>query len=222
MSEQRGAVIFDLDGVLTDTAELHAQAWRDLAARHGFAVDDVAIDALRGRSRADSLRALLGGRTVAEATFDAMLAEKNAHYARLLTELGPDDLLDGALDVLDDAEARGFALAIGSSSKNARLVLERLGIADRFVAIVDGTQLARAKPAPDVFLVALAALDVPSSRTVVIEDAAAGVDAAHAAGLRVIGVGPADRVGHADHHVARTADVDLAVVEDWFERGAHA
>lgn len=215
-------IIFDLDGVLTDTAALHAVAWQGLARRHEFHVDADTLDTLRGRSRAESLRTLLGTRHVSESAFDAMLTEKNADYVSSLNTLGPHDLLPGALRLLRDAKGRGWKLALGSSSKNAQTVVERLDIAGLFDVIVDGNSVAQAKPAPEVFVAAAEALGVPVSQCVVVEDAAAGVAAAHAAGMRAVGVGPPSRVGTADYRVADTGDIDLDVVATWFDRGGNA
>jgi beta-phosphoglucomutase len=206
------AVIFDLDGVLTDTAEYHYLAWQQLADAEGLPFDRAANEQLRGVSRADSLRLLLGDREIDEHRFDELMATKNATYVDLLADMSPDDLLPGALALLDAAEERGLRTAIGSSSKNAPRVLEALGIADRFDAVVDGTAVDRAKPAPDLFLEAARRLGVAPAEAIVVEDAGAGVDAALAAGMVAVGVGPQDRVGHAHHVFATTAAVDLDAV----------
>jgi beta-phosphoglucomutase len=206
------AVIFDLDGVLTDTAEFHYRAWQELADAEGLPFDRAANEALRGVSRADSLRLLLGDREVDEATFERMMAEKNERYVELLADMSSDDLLPGALELVEACRARGLRVAIGSSSKNAPMVLDALGIADRFDAVADGTTVATAKPAPDLFLAAARLLDVDPAACVVVEDAEAGVDAALAAGMTAVGVGPPDRVGHAHLHFPSTAEVDLDAV----------
>lgn len=203
------AVIFDLDGVLTDTAEFHYRAWQELADAEGLPFDRAANDALRGVSRADSLRLLLGDRAVDDATFQRMMAEKNERYVELLADMSPDDLLPGALELVEACRDRGLKVAIGSSSKNAPMVLDALGIRDRFDAIADGTTVETAKPAPDLFLAAARLLEVEPEACAVVEDAAAGVDAALAAGMVAVGIGPSDRVGHAHHVFPTTADVDL-------------
>lgn len=206
------AVIFDLDGVLTDTAEFHYRAWQELADAEGLPFDRAANEALRGVSRADSLRLLLGDREVDEATFERLMAEKNERYVELLADMSSDDLLPGALELVEACRARGLRVAIGSSSKNAPMVLDALGIADRFDAVADGTTVATAKPAPDLFLAAARLLDVDPAACVVVEDAEAGVDAALAAGMTAVGVGPPDRVGHAHLRFPSTAEVDLDAV----------
>lgn len=206
------ALILDLDGVVTDTAEQHRTAWRRMLEARGLPFEPDAYERTRGRSRADSLRVLLGDREVDAATFDAMLAEKNAAYVDALEELSLNDLLPGVLELLLAAEARHWPVAIGSSSRNAALVLDRMGITDLFDAVADGST-GEPKPAPDIFLAAATMLGVAPAACVVVEDAGSGVDAGLAAGMRVIGVGPANRVGHAHVRVDATDGLDLDVLE---------
>lgn len=203
------AVIFDLDGVITDTAEFHYLAWQAMADRSGHPFDRVANEALRGLSREESLRRVIAGTTLSAEEFTDLLEEKNAHYLRLLDRMGPEDVLPGARRVIDEVKRRGHAVAVGSSSKNAWSVLTRLGLADTFDAVADGTSAPAAKPDPGIFLAAASALGVPAGRCVVVEDAASGVDAARAAGMRSVGIGPPERVGHADLRFDTTADVDV-------------
>jgi beta-phosphoglucomutase len=206
------ALILDLDGVVTDTAAHHETAWRAMLEAHGIPFHHAAYERTRGRSRADSLRELLGDHEVDATTFDAMLAEKNARYLEALEELSLRDVLPGVIDLLLAAEARRWKVAIGSSSRNAAMVLDRIGVTDLFDAIADGAAGAP-KPAPDIFLAAAGMIGVEPSACVVIEDATSGVDAAIAAGMRVIGVGPADRVGHAHVRVDATRDLVLDTLE---------
>jgi beta-phosphoglucomutase len=191
-------LIFDLDGVLTDTAELHYRAWKRLADAQGVAFDRSRNEALRGVSRAESLRRILDGIDVDDERFTAMLATKNADYVRSLDQLTPDDVLPGAREILAEARARGLRTAVGSSSRNAALVLERIGLLDALDAVVDGTADVPAKPAPDLFLLAAERIGLAADGCVVVEDATSGIDAAIAAGMRTVGIGPAERVGHAD------------------------
>jgi beta-phosphoglucomutase len=206
------ALILDLDGVVTDTAAQHEAAWRATLEAHGIPFSAAAYERTRGRSRADSLRELLGGHVADSATFEAMLAEKNARYLEALEGLSLRDLLPGIIDLLLDAESRRWKVAIGSSSRNAAMVLDRIGVTDLFDAVADGTA-GQPKPAPDIFLAAAGMIDVDPSACVVIEDAASGVDAAIAAGMRAIGVGPVDRVGHAHVRVDSTRDLVLDDLE---------
>ncbi len=202
------ALVLDLDGVVTDTARAHEAAWRGTLAAHGLPFDPAAYARTRGRSRADSLRELVAGRDVPSATFEAVLTAKDAAYRAALAGLGPDDVLPGAAALIADARRRGWPVAIASSSRNAGLVLDRLGLADRFDAVADGTAGAP-KPAPDIFLAAAAAVGVPPSDCLAVDDGGAGVDAALAAGMRVVGVGPDAEVGHAHVRVDSTAELDL-------------
>jgi beta-phosphoglucomutase len=203
------AVIFDLDGVLTDTAEFHYLGWQRLADEEDLPFDREANEALRGVSRRDSLLILLGDREVDDAHFADMMERKNGYYLEYLQEMGPKDALPGAVSLVVDAKRRGLKVAIGSSSKNAAFVLDALGMAGLFDAVADGHTVENAKPAPDLFLAAAALLGEPPQACVVVEDAESGVDAALAAGMTAIGVGPPDRVGHGHHRFDTTAAVDL-------------
>jgi kojibiose phosphorylase len=202
-------LIFDLDGVLADTAEAHYQAWQRLADEEGLPFDRAANEALRGVSRAESLRRLLGARSVPPGEAEALMARKNAYYRELIARLGPDDLLPGAESLIEQARAHGLKVALASSSRNALEVVERLGIADRFDARCDGSAASAAKPAPDLFLAAAAALGLPPSECVTFEDAADGIEAAHAAGMLAVGIGPVERAGAADVRLDELADIDL-------------
>jgi beta-phosphoglucomutase len=206
------ALILDLDGVVTDTADQHEQAWRTMLAEHDLPFHHDAYERTRGRSRADSLRELLGAHTVSDDTFAGMLQRKNTRYVEALDSLTLRDLLPGVLDLLLAAEARHWKVAIGSSSLNAATVLDRIGVTDLFDAVADGS-VGAPKPAPDIFLAAARMIGTDPAACVVIEDAASGVDAGLAAGMRVIGVGPAERVGHAHLHVATTSQLILDDLE---------
>ena len=206
------AVIFDLDGVITDTAEFHYLGWQRLADEEGIPFDRGANEALRGLSRRESLLAMLGERAVPDAQLLEWMERKNDYYVASLGDMGPEDALPGAVELIEDARSRGLKVAIGSSSKNARLVLDKLGLSDAFDAVADGNSVERAKPAPDLFLAAADVLGVGPEECIVVEDAESGVDAVLAAGMTAVGVGPADRVGHAHHRFDTTADVDLDVV----------
>lgn len=206
------ALILDLDGIVTDTADQHEVAWRTMLEANSIPFIPSAYERTRGRSRADSLRVLTEGHEVDEEDFDAMLAEKNTRYVAALEELTLRDILPGIIELLLAAEERGWKVAIGSSSRNAGLVLDRIGVTDLFDAVADGGSGAP-KPAPDIFLAAAGMLGVEPAACVVVEDAASGVDAGIAAGMRVIGVGPQDRVGHAHVRVETTRDLVLDDLE---------
>jgi kojibiose phosphorylase len=190
-------VIFDLDGVLTDTSEFHYLGWKQLADEEGIPFDRQANEALRGVDRRGSLMRLLAGRPTTEEQIQEMMARKNRYYQELIRGITPANLLPGALDLFDELRANGVKAAIGSASENARLVIERLGIDGRVDVISDGYSVEKHKPAPDLFLHAAAQLGLPPARCLVVEDAASGVEAALAAGMWTVGLGPVERVGAA-------------------------
>jgi len=207
---QLKAFIFDLDGVITDTAEYHYRAWQRLADEEGFPFDRTVNEQLRGISRRASLDIILAGRPLPEDQILGLMARKNQYYVDMLEQVSPADLLPGALELLHEARAAGIQTALGSASRNAWTVIERLGIADLFDAISDGASVERTKPAPDLFLHAAAQLGVAPASCAVFEDAEAGILAAQAAGMRTVGLGPPARVGMADVVFASLADVRLA------------
>lgn len=202
-------LIFDLDGVITDTAELHYRAWKRLADDLGIPFDRQANDALRGISRRESLRLVLGDRPVADAEAGRLMDRKNGYYRELLRSLTPAAILPGSVALLDAARQRGLGVALASASRNAPEVLDRLGIADRFDVVCDGSAVESPKPAPDLFLAAAEALGLQAHECVVFEDAAEGVVAAHAAGMPAVGIGPAGRVGRAEMVIDGLTDADL-------------
>ncbi len=190
--------IFDLDGVLTDTAEYHYRAWKRLADEEGIPFTREDNEQLRGVSRRESLMRLLKGRPIPEETAQAWMARKNRYYQEYIRQMTPADVLPGVLSLLGEIRASGRKIAVASASKNAPLVVERLNLRPWIDVLCDGSSVDRPKPAPDLFLYAAERLGLPPVTCVVVEDAAAGVQAAHAAGMRVVGLGPASRVGEAD------------------------
>lgn len=197
MTVEFRAFVFDLDGVLTDTAELHYRAWLRLAGEEGVPFSRSDNDAMRGLSRRDSLNVLLKGRVLDEATAQDWMARKNACYLELLAGITPKDVLPGVREFLDAARALGLRLGVGSASRNAGAVLEKLGLAPLFDAIGDGHSVVHGKPAPDLFVWTAGRLNVNPAQAVVFEDAAAGVQAARAGGFFVVGLG--DAVGEGAH-----------------------
>jgi beta-phosphoglucomutase len=189
--------IFDLDGVITDTAEYHYRAWKRLADELGIPFTREENEALRGIPRRESLLLMLKGRSYPEDVLTELMERKNGYYLEFIREISPRDLLPGARELLQEIRAAGLKIALGSASKNAREVIERLGITDLFDAIADGYSVTRQKPAPDLFLHAARLLDLPPTACVVVEDATAGVEAALAGGFYVVGIGPQERVGRA-------------------------
>jgi len=189
--------IFDLDGVLTDTSEFHYLGWQRFCDEEGIAFDRARNEQLRGVHRADAMRLLLGDRRVTPGEFEAMLDRKNRYYLEYVKELSPVNVLPGARKLLEEIRAAGLKTAVASASKNAATVVRRLEIESLVDALSDGHSTERSKPAPDLFLHAAGQLGLEPGACVVVEDAEAGVAAGRAAGMRVIGLGPAARVGQA-------------------------
>lgn len=188
-----GAVIFDLDGVIVSTDDCHYEAWKRLADEEGIYFDKKINRRLRGVSRMDSLEIILerASGTYSAEEKAALADRKNRYYRELIQKLTPADLLPGVKSILEDLKTNGIKIAVGSSSKNAPLILERIGFKDYFDAVVDGNDLTKSKPDPQVFLLAAERLGVAPEYCVVVEDADAGVEAALAAGMQVVGVGTA-------------------------------
>ncbi len=190
--------IFDLDGVITDTAEYHYLSWKRLADEEHIPFDREENEHLRGISRRESLMYMLQGRSYPEDKLEEMLDRKNRYYLEYIKQITPNDLLPGAKEFLEETCSLGEKSALGSASKNARAVVERLRIANLFDAIADGFSVTRPKPAPDLFLFAAQELNLPPGKCIVFEDAAAGIEAARSGGFHSVGLGPAGRVGEAD------------------------
>ena len=190
-------IIFDLDGVICSTDELHYLAWKEIADRCQIPFDREMNDQLRGVSRMESLERILsrGRGEWTQEQKQRLAEEKNARYRELLGTLSEKDILPGVPETLQALRARGLALAIGSSSKNAVAILERLGLSGWFDAVADGTQIKRSKSDPEVFLLAANKLGLPAADCLVVEDAQAGIQAAQAGGMDAASVGPAAEQG---------------------------
>lgn len=193
--------IFDLDGVITDTAEYHYHSWQRLADEIGIPFNRADNDALRGLPRRRSLDLVLKGRVLPEEEMQRLMTLKNDYYRAFLSEITPDDLLPGVGDFLQAARAAGIKIGLGSASRNAHDVLARLGVTPLFDAIGDGGSVVHQKPAPDLFVWVAGALLLPPNQCVVFEDAEAGIDAAKTGGFWTVGIGPAERVGHAHRRI---------------------
>ncbi len=185
--------IFDLDGVLVDTARYHYQAWAELARRLGFEFTPEQGEATKGVSRMASLEIVLraGGieRRFTPEEKERLAAEKNARYVELISGMTAAEVLPGVVPFLADLRREGVKTVLGSASKNAGMILDRCGLREAFDAVVDGTMISRAKPDPEVFLCGAASVGEPPAACVVFEDAAAGIEAAARAGMRSVGMG---------------------------------
>jgi beta-phosphoglucomutase len=191
MIREMRAAIFDLDGVIVDTAKYHYLAWKRLAGEYGFDFTETDNERLKGVSRIRSLEILLeiGALTVDEATKQAMAARKNDWYLEYIQRMEASEILPGAAEYLQVLRHRRVRTALGSASMNAPLILERLGIRSLFDVVIDGTRVSQAKPDPEVFLRAACELDIPPASCIVFEDAEAGIEAALRAGMGTVGIG---------------------------------
>ncbi|CZQ95584.1 beta-phosphoglucomutase hydrolase [Trichococcus collinsii] len=227
MSDTKGekemlkAVLFDLDGVITDTAKFHFLAWRDLGAELGIIVDEAFNEELKGVSRMDSLERILAYGGLADkyslAEKEAFCTKKNDHYLELIKEMTPADILPGILPLLEELREAGLKTIITSASKNAPGILALLQVKDYFDGIVDPASVAAGKPAPDIFLAGAELAGVQPAECIGVEDAASGVDAIKAANITAIAIGDAAVLGHADRVLTDTSDLALAVLRDTWE-----
>lgn len=203
------AVIFDLDGVITDTAEFHYLAWKKLADEEGYPFDRSVNEKLRGVSRRASLEIILKGAELPEEKIHEMMERKNGYYVDFISTIAPKDILPGMETLLKDLKAKGVALAVGSASKNAKPVIKNLGLEGYFGVIADGFSVERSKPAPDLFLYAAEKLGKSPDVCAVVEDAESGIEAALAAHMCAVGIGPAERVGKAHLRYDEPGDIRM-------------
>jgi beta-phosphoglucomutase len=203
------AVIFDLDGVIVSTDECHYLAWKRLADEQGIPFNRQINHRLRGVSRMQSLEIILerSRRQYAAQEKHDMAERKNQWYRQMLSSLTPRDILPGAMEVLRELKARGVKVAVGSSSRNSPLILQRIGLEGFFDATADGNDITHSKPHPEVFQKAAQRLNVRPEHCLVVEDAAAGVESAINAGMKCLALGAAR--GHPQAHLSAT---DLTAV----------
>jgi beta-phosphoglucomutase len=201
--------IFDLDGVLVDTAEFHYVAWKKIADEIGAAFDRKKNERLRGVPRRQSLEIVVEDMPRRPENLEALAARKNALYVELIQQVTPRDLLPGAGALLEQLRRHGIARALASSSKNAKAVIRLLGIEPLLDAVVDGFGFQQAKPAPEIFLNAAKLLGAPPRDCVVVEDAQSGIEAAKAAGMFAVGIARDEPLRGADLQVRTPAEIPL-------------
>jgi beta-phosphoglucomutase len=196
---QTKAIIFDLDGVLTDTSEYHYRAWKRLADDEGIPFTREENDEhLRGVNRRDSLMYIIRNRQYSEEQIQEMMERKNNYYNDFVATMKPDEVVAGGRELLTEIRQVGIKTAIASASKNCRMVLERLQITNYFDGIADGYCVVNGKPAPDIFVFAAGLVNVPTPNCIGVEDANAGIEAIKKAGMYALGIGPKERFPHAD------------------------
>lgn len=216
------AVLFDLDGVITDTAVYHYHAWKVLGEKIGIEIDEEFNEELKGVSRTDSLNRILvkGNKqeVYSQSEKDTMAAEKNELYKTMIEEMSPKDILPGIKALLDGLKERNVLIGLASASQNSPTILEKLQLTDYFDEIVDPAKLKAGKPDPEIFLTGAKNLGVEPQDCVGVEDAAAGIDAIAAADMVSIGVGDADTLGKATKVVPETGALTVELLEQvWSE-----
>lgn len=204
------AIIFDLDGVLTDTSEYHYRAWKRLADDEGIPFTREENDQhLRGVGRRESLLYIIRGKRYSEDQIQEMMDRKNRYYNDMIKDMSPKDLVPGGRELLQDIHDAGIKTAIASASKNCQTVLERLQIMDLLDGVADGFSVVNGKPAPDLFVYAAGLVRVHTPDCLGVEDADAGIEAIKTAGMQALGIGPTDRFHRADKVVNSLANKRL-------------
>ncbi|HEV8513220.1 MAG TPA: beta-phosphoglucomutase [Cyclobacteriaceae bacterium] len=209
------AVIFDLDGVIVDTAHYHFIAWKRLAKELGIHFTEQENEQLKGVSRMRSLEIILelGNLRLSQEEMDRLATKKNQWFVDYINAMKPEEIFPGVKEMIENIRAAGLKVALASSSKNADTVLTLLKIKNLFDVIVDGTMITHTKPDPEIFLLAAKKLNLPPEECLVYEDAEAGVEAAIAAGMKCIGVGSVQQLSKANVVVAKTPDFDIQKIK---------
>tara|TARA_R110001583_G_scaffold25023_7_gene91041 strand:- start:442 stop:1113 length:672 start_codon:yes stop_codon:yes gene_type:complete len=209
-------VIFDLDGVIVDTAKYHFLAWKNLADNLGFEFTKTNNELLKGVSRVRSLEILLdiGKVKLSEEKKQEFLKSKNEDYLGYITKMGTDEILPGASELLDTLDGLGIKYVLGSASKNAPLILKQVGLFERFSGIVDGNSVSKAKPDPEVFLIGAKKLNLKPENCIVFEDAIAGIEAANKANMISIGIGDKNVLSEADFNFNNLIEVSTGFIKE--------
>ncbi|MES2445674.1 MAG: beta-phosphoglucomutase [Bacteroidota bacterium] len=210
------ACIFDLDGVIVDTAVYHYKAWRRLANQLGFDFTEEQNEELKGISRIESLKIILNwGRVTKSAEeMEELATLKNTWYVDMITKMTPDEILPGAKEFLELVRSKNYLTALGSASKNSETILNQIGLINLFDALVDGNKVTKSKPNPEVFLVGAKELNVLPEECVVFEDAIAGVQAAKNGNMKTVGIGKADVLTEADIVVGGLNEMTIEKLEN--------
>lgn len=204
-------VIFDLDGVIVDTAKYHFLAWKNLADNLGFEFTETHNELLKGVSRVRSLEILLdiGNVKLSDEKKQKILIRKNDEYLKYIAKMGSEEILPGAPELLDLLDSLGIKYVLGSASKNASLILKQVNLLERFFGIVDGNSVSKAKPDPEVFLIGAQKLNLQPQNCIVFEDAMAGVEAANKANMISIGIGDKKTLSEANFNFNNLTEVPV-------------
>ncbi len=215
------AVIFDLDGVIVDTAKFHFKAWKKLANELGFDFTEEQNEQLKGVSRAESLKKIIkwGNMELTKDEFNRQMALKNENYLSYVEKMGEDEILPGVPKLLDYLKENKIPLALGSASKNARSILNKINLYDRFDAIVDGNDVSKARPDPEVFIIAAERLHVKPEDCIVFEDSVAGIQAAKNGRMLSIGIGDKKILNEADYVFSDFTEIDIEFMEKLLRKG---
>ena len=212
--------IFDLDGVIVDTAKYHFLAWQKLAKSIGIDFSHEQNEQLKGVSRVKSLEKILewGNKTISEDKFNALMASKNDDYLSFIAKMNHEEILPDVPKVLNYLKEQNQPISLGSASKNARQILEKVDLLNQFDAIVDGNDVSKAKPDPEVFLIAAKSLNVNPEDCIVFEDSVAGVQAANTANMISIGIGEENVLHEADYVFSNFTEIDTAFIDKLIKR----
>lgn len=209
-------LIFDLDGVIVDTAHFHFLAWKNTSQEIGFDLTEELNEELKGVSRIDSLQKILdwAGVSMSNEKFNDITYRKNEEYLSYVAEMTINDILPGVRNFIQKCKESGHTIALGSASKNARTILEKVELIDLFDVIVDGTNVKKAKPDPEVFLAGANLLGIRPECCIVFEDSSAGITAANTANMISVGLGSRKVLGHADHIYANFTEIETNFIEE--------
>ncbi len=212
------ACLFDLDGVVVDTARYHFLAWKKIADDLGFSFSEHDNERLKGVSRMESLDILLeiGKIKVNPKTKEELAASKNSLYVSYIQKMTPDEILPGVIRFLDELHSGGMLIALGSASKNAMSILDKINISQKFDAIIDGNKVSKAKPDPEVFLKGAFELGVDPHNCLVFEDAQAGIDAARNGGMHIIGIGQPENLTNAEFVIPGFEALNMNQLRSWY------
>lgn len=208
-------LLFDLDGVIVDTAKYHFIAWKEIAKELGIPFTEKDNERLKGVSRNRSFEIILeiGKQYMPEEEQELYCTRKNDIYLSYIMAMKQDEILPGVESFLKDVKQKGYRIALGSASKNSALILERLQLTDLFDALIDGTKVSKAKPDPEVFLEGAKALGLQPEECIVFEDAVAGIEAAHAGGMQAVGIGSKELLPDADMNIPGLECITIEQIE---------